>query len=83
MNKEVAIELRRRLQIKGALRFDDITKPLQLTVKEVDSDGFDGALVRRSSTFVLQGQRLGKRDRSLKDRSAALYGAGRHKLGVP
>jgi hypothetical protein len=49
MNKEVAIELRRRLQIKGALRFEDITKPLGLTVKEVVSDGFDGALVRRSS----------------------------------
>lgn len=49
MNKEVAIELRRRLQIKGALRFEDITKPLGLTIKEVDSDGFDGALVRRSS----------------------------------
>ena len=49
MNKEVAIELRRRLQIKGALRFEDITKPLGLSVKEVDSDGFDGALVRRSS----------------------------------
>ena len=43
------MELRRRLQIKGALRFEDITKPLGLTVKEVDSDGFDGALVRRSS----------------------------------
>ena len=28
MNKEVAIELRRRLQIKGALRFEGITKPL-------------------------------------------------------
>lgn len=49
MNKEVAIELRRRLQIKGALRFDDILKPLHLSVKEVGSDGFDGALVRRSS----------------------------------
>ena len=49
MNKEVAVELRRRFQIKGALRFEDITKPLGLTVKEVDSDGFDGALVRRSS----------------------------------
>ena len=49
MNKEVAIELRRRLQIKGALRFEDITKPLRLSVKEVGSDGFDGALVRRSS----------------------------------
>lgn len=49
MNKEVAIELRRRLQIKGALHFEDITKPLKLAVKEVDSDGFDGALVRRSS----------------------------------
>jgi hypothetical protein len=49
MNKEVAMELRRRLQIKGALRFEDITKPLGLTVREVDSDGFDGALVRRSS----------------------------------
>jgi hypothetical protein len=49
MNKEVAIELRRRLQIKGALRLDDITNPLGLSVKEVDSDGFDGALVRRSS----------------------------------
>lgn len=49
MNKEVAIELRRRLQIKGALRFEDITKPLRLSVKEVRSDGFDGALVRRSS----------------------------------
>ena len=49
MNKEVAIELRRRLQIKGALRLDDITKPLGLSIKEVDSDGFDGALVRRSS----------------------------------
>jgi hypothetical protein len=49
MNKEVAMELRRRLQIKGALRFDDITKPLGLSMKEVDSDGFDGALVRRSS----------------------------------
>ena len=49
MNKEVAMELRRRLQIKGALRFENITKPLGLTVKEVDSDGFDGALVRRSS----------------------------------
>jgi hypothetical protein len=49
MNKEVAIELRRRLQIKGTLRFEDITKPLRLSVKEVDSYGFDGALVRRSS----------------------------------
>lgn len=49
MNKEVAMELRCRLQIKGALRFEDITKPLGLTVKEVESDGFDGALVRRSS----------------------------------
>jgi len=49
MNKEVAIELRRRFQIKGALRFEEITVPLGLTVKEVDSDGFDGALVRRSS----------------------------------
>jgi hypothetical protein len=49
MNKEVAIELRHRLQIKGALRFEDITKPLRLLVKEVGSDGFDGALVRRSS----------------------------------
>lgn len=49
MNKEVAMELRRRLQIKGALRFEDVTKPLGLAVKEVDSDGFDGALVRRSS----------------------------------
>jgi hypothetical protein len=49
MNKEVAMELRRRLQIKGALRFEDITKPLGLSVKEVGSDGFDGALVRRSS----------------------------------
>jgi hypothetical protein len=49
MNKEVAIELRRRFQIKGALRFEDITIPLGLTIKEVDSDGFDGALVRRSS----------------------------------
>lgn len=49
MNKEVAMELRRRLEIKGALRFEDITKPLGLTVKEVDSEGFDGALVRRSS----------------------------------
>ena len=49
MNKEVAIELRRRLQIKGALRLDDITKPLGISVKEVESDGFDGALVRRSS----------------------------------
>jgi len=48
MNKEVAIELRRRLQIKGALRLDDITKPLGISVKEVDSNGFDGALVRRS-----------------------------------
>jgi hypothetical protein len=49
MNKEVAIELRRRLQIKGALRLDDITKPLGISMKEVDSNGFDGALVRRSS----------------------------------
>lgn len=49
MNKEVAIELRRRLQIEGALRFEDITKPLGLTIKEVDAAGFDGALVRRSS----------------------------------
>jgi hypothetical protein len=49
MNKEVAIELRRRLQIKGALRLDDIAKPLGLSMREVDSDGFDGALVRRSS----------------------------------
>lgn len=49
MNKEVAIELRRRLQIKGALRFSDVTEPLGLSMKEVDSDGFDGALVRRSS----------------------------------
>jgi IrrE N-terminal-like domain len=49
MNKEVAIELRRRLELKGALRFEDITKPLGLSLKEVDSDGFDGALVRRSS----------------------------------
>jgi IrrE N-terminal-like domain len=49
MNKEVAIELRRRLGIKGALRLEDITKPLGLSVKEVDSDGFDGALVRRAS----------------------------------
>ena len=60
MNKEVAIELRRRLQIKGALRFDDITKPLGLSVKEVDSDGFDGALVRRSSG--VGGRILVKRD---------------------
>jgi hypothetical protein len=37
------------LQIKGALRLDDITKPLGISVKEVDSNGFDGALVRRSS----------------------------------
>jgi hypothetical protein len=43
------MELRRRLQIRGALHFEDITKPLGLAVKEVDSDGFDGALVRRSS----------------------------------
>ena len=49
MNKEVAIELRRRLEIKGALRLEEITKPLGLSLKEVDSDGFDGALVRRSS----------------------------------
>jgi len=49
MNKEIAIELRRKFQIKGALRFKDITGPLGLSVKEVDSDGFDGALVRRSS----------------------------------
>jgi len=49
MNKEVAIELRRRLQINGALRLDDIAKSLRLSMKEVDSDGFDGALVRRSS----------------------------------
>ena len=28
MNKEVAMELRRRLQIKGALRFEDITNDL-------------------------------------------------------
>jgi len=49
MNKDVAMELRRRLQIKGALRFEEITKPLGLAMKEVDSDGFDGALVRRSS----------------------------------
>ena len=49
MSKEVAIELRRRLHIKGALRFEDITGPLRLLVKNVDSDGFDGALVRRSS----------------------------------
>jgi hypothetical protein len=49
MNKEIAIELRRKFQIKGALRFEDITGPLGLSVKEVDSDGFDGALVRRSS----------------------------------
>ncbi|HUN84479.1 MAG TPA: ImmA/IrrE family metallo-endopeptidase [Terracidiphilus sp.] len=49
MNKEVAIELRRRLGIKGALRLEDITKPLGLSLKEVDSDGFDGALVRRAS----------------------------------
>jgi len=49
MNREVAIELRRRLQIKGALHLDDVTKPLGLSMKEVDSDGFDGALVRRSS----------------------------------
>lgn len=49
MNREVAIELRRRLQIEGALRFEDITKPLHLSIKEVGSDGFDGALVRRSS----------------------------------
>jgi hypothetical protein len=49
MNKEVAIELRRRLEIKGALRLEEVTKPLGLSLKEVDSDGFDGALVRRSS----------------------------------
>jgi len=49
MNKEVAMELRRRLQIKGALRFEYIIKPLRLSVKEVGSDSFDGALVRRSS----------------------------------
>ena len=49
MNKEIATELRRRFQIKGALRFEDITKPLGLSVKEVDSDGFDGALVRRTT----------------------------------
>lgn len=60
MNTEVAIELRRRLQIKGVLRFEDITKPLGLTVKEVDSDGFDGALVRRSSG--VGGRILVKRD---------------------
>lgn len=60
MNKEVAIELRRRLEIKGALRFEDITKPLGLSMKEVDSDGFDGALVRRSSG--VGGRILVKRD---------------------
>lgn len=49
MNKEVAIELRRRLEIKGALRLEDVTKPLGISLKEVDSDGFDGALVRRAS----------------------------------
>jgi hypothetical protein len=60
MNKEVAIELRSRLQIKGALRLDDIIKPLGLSMKEVDSDGFDGALVRRSSG--VGGRILVKRD---------------------
>lgn len=60
MNKEVAIELRRRLQIKGVLRLDDIIKPLGLSMKEVDSDGFDGALVRRSSG--IGGRILVKRD---------------------
>jgi hypothetical protein len=60
MNKEIAIELRRRFQIKGALRFEDITKPLRLSVKEVNSDGFDGALVRRSSG--VGGRILVKRD---------------------
>jgi len=49
MNKEVAIELRRRLEITGALRLEDVAQPLGLSLKEVDSDGFDGALVRRAS----------------------------------
>lgn len=49
MDRECAIALRKELGIVGRLDFRQVTGELNLSVREVDSQGFDGALVRSHS----------------------------------
>jgi hypothetical protein len=49
MDKECAIALREELGIIGKIDFSQISQELSVSIREVDSQGFDGALVRSST----------------------------------
>ena len=48
MNRECAIALREQFGIVGKVNFSALIGDLGLSIKEVDSEGFEGALVRSS-----------------------------------
>jgi hypothetical protein len=53
MSKEYAVALREELGIVGKVEFNKFVGDLGLSIKEVDSQGFDGALVR--SAYEMKG----------------------------